>query len=109
MRPSVSSSGLTRAKVASLLGAASRVQRPPREVAEAIAGRDGAALAIVQEAHPSVALIHEIVGSVPDEDDSRPLGHVGVIGHVDEQLRQDSLFDPAVKYGDEFVEGDALR
>jgi hypothetical protein len=134
---SVSSSGRSAASVASLLGAASRsltrkssslvakrtlpaegrialeqgrrVQRSPRQIAEPLVRRQPRALAVVQQAGPSLAFVHEVVGTVADQHHTRPLGHVPVVGDVDGQLGEQPLLDPAVEHRDEVLDVDGAR
>ncbi len=81
-----------------------RVKGAPREIAEAIGGAGTRALPVVEEAEPPLALVHEIVRTVTNESHAGPLGHVRVVGDVDEELGERVLLDPAMKDGNECVE-----
>ena len=134
---SASSSGLTAANVASLLGAARRSLtrnssslvakltlpasagsrsssaaacsvRRARSPSRSPGGQPRA-LAVVQQAGPALAFVHEVIGAVADQHDAGTLRHVPVVGDVDGQLGEQPLLDPAVEHRDEVLDVDGAR
>ena len=52
------------------------------------------------------ALVDAVVDLVADQDHARTVGHVRVVGDVDQQARQRALLDEAVEDADERVQID---
>src|ERR1700722_6679422 len=65
-------------------------------------------LPVVANTQAVAGVVDAVVSLVPDQDDSRTRGDMRVIGDVDQQLIAVLVFNPAVKYGNQWLEAGIL-
>jgi hypothetical protein len=86
------------------------LQRLARDLREALGQLAGeGVLAVVHDTAFMAALIQRVVALVGDEHDTGAGRDMAVVGHVNQQILQRFLLDPAVVHGNELEDVEALR
>lgn len=79
-----------------------RMSRRPQRLTQSIfVGTVQRGFAVVAKPKSSPRLIHRIVRLMPDQQDSRAMGYMSIVGDIDEKFVQGFLADPGMKDIDE--------
>lgn len=71
-----------------------------------VAVKDG--FAIVADTEAAIGIVHAVVGFVADNHDAGPVGHMAIVGYVNQKLGKNLALNPAVKDGNQRIKINSL-